>query len=254
MKLWDVSTDGRPSKVELDVRDLGGHPDFTKRARTGTLSRRSRMQHMGLLRLVHYSCLVSGQAGFGSGKFLPVGLQAVEVSFVSASSLGAFRAGVVRSGSGKMPLAGTPVVIDLLETRIFRMPDLIAHGAHGHGLCHCSLLLRKWGLSGRGEQQGWIRAALPPLRMLAGLSNIFRVLFLRPGSSKLMLSCRIRRVLGVRCSWISEDLYNFSPLPTCGKDKLLLRSILCGGVWNGFLLEKAENEDVRCRFLRRSGW
>ena len=35
MKLSDVSGDGKPWKVELDVRDLGGHLDFTKRARAG---------------------------------------------------------------------------------------------------------------------------------------------------------------------------------------------------------------------------
>ena len=38
-KLWNVSGDGRPWTVELDVRDLGGHLDFTGRARAGTLAR-----------------------------------------------------------------------------------------------------------------------------------------------------------------------------------------------------------------------
>ena len=32
------------------------------------------------------------------------------------------------------------------------------------------------------------------------------------------------------------------------RDKMLLRAILCGGVWNGFLLGKAKKEDVPCRF------
>ena len=32
------------------------------------------------------------------------------------------------------------------------------------------------------------------------------------------------------------------------RDKMLLRAILCGGVWNGFLLGKARKEDVPCRF------
>ena len=32
MKLWDVSGDGGFWKVQLDVRDLGGHLDFTFRA------------------------------------------------------------------------------------------------------------------------------------------------------------------------------------------------------------------------------
>ena len=40
MKLWNVPGDGRPWKVELDVRDLGGHLDLTGRAWAGTLSRR----------------------------------------------------------------------------------------------------------------------------------------------------------------------------------------------------------------------
>ena len=32
------------------------------------------------------------------------------------------------------------------------------------------------------------------------------------------------------------------------RDKMLLRALLCGGVWNGFLLGKAKKEDVPCRF------
>ena len=40
MKLWDVSGDARLWTVELDVRDLGDHLDFTRRAGVGTLSRR----------------------------------------------------------------------------------------------------------------------------------------------------------------------------------------------------------------------
>ena len=32
------------------------------------------------------------------------------------------------------------------------------------------------------------------------------------------------------------------------RDKMLLRAILCGCVWNGFLLGKAKKEDVPCRF------
>ena len=37
MKHWDVF--GDPWCVELDVRDLGGHLDFTRKARAGTLPR-----------------------------------------------------------------------------------------------------------------------------------------------------------------------------------------------------------------------
>ena len=38
------------------------------------------------------------------------------------------------------------------------------------------------------------------------------------------------------------------------RDKMLLRAILCGGVWNGFLLGKAKKENVPCRFCgKRDG-
>ena len=38
------------------------------------------------------------------------------------------------------------------------------------------------------------------------------------------------------------------------RDKMLLRAILCGCVWNGFLLGKAKKEDVACRLCgKRDG-
>ena len=37
-------------------------------------------------------------------------------------------------------------------------------------------------------------------------------------------------------------------LTTFGSDKALLRSILVGGVWNGFLLQKVKGQRVPCRF------
>ena len=39
MKLWDISGDGKFWKIRLDIGDLGGHLDFTRRARAGTLSK-----------------------------------------------------------------------------------------------------------------------------------------------------------------------------------------------------------------------
>ena len=48
MKLWDVAGGGGFWKVQLDVRDLGGHLDFTFRARTGALSNRVRDATLGV--------------------------------------------------------------------------------------------------------------------------------------------------------------------------------------------------------------
>ena len=154
VKLWDVSGDGLPGKVKLDVQDLGGHLDFTRRARADT----------------------------------------------PASSLGSFRATIVRSvWSSRMPLAGSPVILGPLDgsvgvdpahciviarfqmmhryfaycpdevPRIFRMLGLIAHGADGHGPVHLLLIsAAEIGFVWDGSEQGWVRAALPHLRMLVG--------------------------------------------------------------------------------------
>ena len=113
MKLWDVSGDGRPWSVELDVRDLGGHVDFTGQARAGTLSRRVREATHAVAAL---PLGFRTKLGLVRGKYVPVGLLAVEASHVSASSLGAFRAAFVWAvWSSKMPLAYAPFVLNLLD-------------------------------------------------------------------------------------------------------------------------------------------
>ena len=89
MKLWDVSGDGEPCKIELDVRDLGGHLDFTRRARAGTLSWRVKDDTHGVDAA---STLLLGLQGLVRGEYLPAGLHAVDASYVSASSLCALRA------------------------------------------------------------------------------------------------------------------------------------------------------------------
>ena len=48
--------------------------------------------------------------------FFPAGLHAAEASYVSSSSIGAFRAAIVRSvWSTGMPLANTPAILNLLD-------------------------------------------------------------------------------------------------------------------------------------------
>ena len=151
--------------------------------------------------------------GLARGKYLPAGLHAAEASYVSASSWSAFRAAIVRSvWSCKMPLANAPAVLKLLDGPvgvepayhivwarfrkmrrylacrldevpcIFRVLDLLAHGAERHGPVHM-LLASEIGFAWDGGEQGWVRAALFPLRVLFG-----PVLSFRPGSSMLVLS------------------------------------------------------------------
>ena len=109
MKLWDVSGDGGFWMVQLDVRDLGGHLDFTLRARAGTLSKRVREATLGVASVGALPLGFQVKLGLVRGKHLPAGLHAAEASCVSSSSISAFRAAIVRAvWSSKMPLANAP--------------------------------------------------------------------------------------------------------------------------------------------------
>ena len=63
MKYWDVSGDGKAWKGQLDVRDLGGHLDITRRARSGTLTRGLKKLRLVTLRLV--PCLLGFRSSWG---------------------------------------------------------------------------------------------------------------------------------------------------------------------------------------------
>ena len=90
----DISGDGRFWKVQLDVRDLGGHLDFTSRARAGTLSERVGEDYCWVL-LPLVLCLLGITSSFAwfVVSICPVALHAAQASFVSSSSISAFRAG-----------------------------------------------------------------------------------------------------------------------------------------------------------------
>ena len=53
------------------------------------------------------------------------------------------------------------------EPRIFRMLDLISRGAQGHGPVHLLLIsAAEIGFAWDGDEKGWVRVSLPPLRMM----------------------------------------------------------------------------------------
>ena len=164
LKLWDVSGGGGFWKVQLDVRDLGGHLDFTLRARAGSLSKRVVKLLLGLLLLVLYLWVFrSSWVWFVVSIFL--------LAFMLLKHLMCLPRLFVLSGlllferfwSSEMPLANAPAILNLLDVpvgvdpalqiigsrfgvlrrvlayypeegpRIFRMLDLFSWGAQGHG-------------------------------------------------------------------------------------------------------------------------
>ena len=76
MKLWDVAGDGDFWKVQLDVRDLGGHLDFTLRARAGTHSTRVREATSGVASVGALPLGFQVKLGLVRGKYLLAGLHA----------------------------------------------------------------------------------------------------------------------------------------------------------------------------------
>ena len=167
--------------------------------------------------------------GLVRGKYLPAGLHAAEASYVSSSSISAFRAAIVRSvWSSKMPLANTPAILSLVdgpvdvdpafyvvwsrfrmmrrylaycpeeEPRIFRMLDLISRGAQGHGPVHLLLIsAAEIGFAWDGGEKGWIRVSLPPLRMMTGPIQHFRTAILDAWHFHVFPSFLKGRVFGV---------------------------------------------------------
>ena len=184
MKLCDISGDGKFWKVQLHVRDPGGHLDFTRRARAGTLSTRVRDATIGVVTVGALPLGFQVKLGLVGGKFFPAGLHAAEV----------FRAALVRVvWSSKMPLGSTPAILSLLdgpegvdpafhiiwarfrmmrryladcpeeEPRIFRMLDLISRGAQGHGPVYLLLTsAAEVGFAWDGDERGWVRSSPSP--------------------------------------------------------------------------------------------
>ena len=74
-------------KVQLDVRDLGGHLDFTSRARTGTLSKRVREATLGVASIGALPLGFRVKLGLVRGKYLPAGLHAAEAFCVTSSAM-----------------------------------------------------------------------------------------------------------------------------------------------------------------------
>ena len=142
------------------------------------------------------------------------------------------------------------------EPRIFRMLDLICRGAQGHGPVHLLLIsAAELGFAWDGNEHGWVRVSLPPLRMMTGPIQHFRSAILEAWHFHVF--ARLSERKGFWCVEFA-DLKGSLQLLTSShlreRDKMLLRAILCGGVWNGFLLGKARKEDVPCRFLWEKGW
>ena len=81
-----------------------------------------------------------------------------------------------------------------------------------------SFLQKKSGLPKMESSKAGFVLLFLPSGCFCGRSNIFRALFLRPGSSKSALNSLRGRVSGVLSSLMHKDLYDNLTLPTCGNE------------------------------------
>ena len=142
------------------------------------------------------------------------------------------------------------------EPRIFRMLDLIARGAQGRGPVHLLLIsAAELGFAWDGDEKGWVRVSLPPLRMMTGPVQHFRSAIWVLGASRCLLGFLRGKVFGEVSLLICMALCNYLPRPHLReRDKMLVRAILCG-----VRLERIpswQGQEGRCSlsFLWEEGW
>ena len=137
-----------------------------------------------------------------------------------------------------------------IEQDIRKMLDLISREAQGNGPVHLLLIsAAELGFAWDGEEKGWVWVSLPPLRMMTGPVQHFYSSILDAWRFSVFAKLSERKgFLGGEYSDFQGSLQLLTSSHLRDRDKMLLRAILCGGVWNGFLLGRAKKEDVPCQF------
>ena len=111
------------------------------------------------------------------------------------------------------------------------------------------LVLLKLDFSGILVILAWVRPGLRPLSNLAGPVQHFQNAIFEAWRDKVSLDLCCRK--GFRGGPLL-DVHGSLQLLTSShvreRDKALLRSIMVGGVWNGFLLGRVRSQIVPCRF------
>ena len=283
MKGWVVTDAGDKWSVRLDVRDLGGHLDSTFRARAVTLNSRMsavlpRVRAVAVLPLDFV-----GKLRVLRTMHLPGALHGAEASLVSVSGLRRLRTAFCQASlSGGFHLANPGAVLSLLDgpvgsdpgfhvvwcrfrmlrrymayhpsvhelARVYSLLRAVSGGALGHGPVH--LLVSSAlsvGFSWDPDRCVWIRPDLPILCQISSPFQFFRDAIWGAWRTKVSGDLSSRAGFrGGRYLDFRGSLKLLSSPHLRGGDKGLLRGILSGGVWNGFLLGFVKGEIVPCRF------
>ena len=106
-------------------------------------------------------------------------------------------------------------------------------------------LVFQWG----SHTLAWTRPGLPLLSNLAGPLQHFKAALLDAWRNKVSADlCSRQGFRGGPLLDVHGSLQLLDSSHVRERDKALLRAIMVGGVWNGFLLSRVRGREVPCRF------
>ena len=134
--------------------------------------------------------------------------------------------------------------------RAYRLLDMVSEGCRGHGPVHLLVSsAAEIGFRWDPYSLAWHRPGLPLLSNLAGPVQHFRAAILDAWQNKVAADlCDRKGFRGGPLLDIRGSLQLLNSSHVRDRDKGLLRCILVGGAWNGFLLSKVKNHSVPRRF------
>ena len=281
MKDWVLSQEEDQWSVKFDVRDLGGHLDTTFRGWSSPLAARFRLVISRLALIFVLPLDFHGRVRVVRSMYLPAALHGIEASLLASESLRRLRSAVRWVvWSRRHPLANVGAVLSLLDGptgcdpafgvvwyrfrllrrylalwpaevgRVYRLLEMVADGCPGHGPIHLlSSSAAEIGFRWNPDALAWERPGLPMVSHIAGPIQHFRSAILDAWRNKVAGDlCGRKGFRGGPLLDIHGSLQLLSSSHVRERDKGLLRSILVGGVWNGFLLGRVCNQVVPCRF------
>ena len=281
MKDWVLSCEGDQWSVTFDVRDLRGHLDTTFRGWSSTLAARVRLVISRLVLVFVLPLDFHGRVRVVRSMYLPAALHGTEASFLASGSLRKLRSavcGVV--WSRRQPFASVGAVLSLLDgptgcdpafcivwfrfrllrrylalwpaevDRIYRLLEMVGSGCPGHGPIHLLLAsAAEIGFQWDPHALAWVRPGLPLLSNLAGPIQHFRAAILDAWRNRVAADlCRRKGFRGGSLLDVHGSLQLLISSHVRERDRALLRAIMVGSVWNGFLLGHIRGQPVPCRF------
>ena len=281
MKSWVLSQEGDRWSVKFDVRDLGGHLDTTFRGWSSTLAARVRLVLSRLVFIFVLPLDFHGRVRVVRSMYLHAALHGIEASLLASDSLRRLRSAVRRViWSRRQPLASVGAVLGLLDGptgcdpaffvvwfrfrlirrylalwptevgRVYRLLGMVGEGCPGHGPIHLlSASAAEVGFKWDSHTLAWTRPGLPLLSNLAGPLQHFKAALLDAWRNKVSANlCSRQGFRGGPLLDVHGSLQLLNSSHVRERDKALLRAIMVGGVWNGFLLGRVRGREVFCRF------